>query len=142
MTEVDSEESFVFVDKRKLGAESAVESVSTSETVESTPESTDQLDDEHAVEDLAGLSGSHGLVAYVIGLIASDAWQKLGLIADTGTGKVVKDLKQARFSIDCVAALVGVIDKSEAELPADLQRDLKRALADLQLNYVEQSRRS
>jgi len=143
MSEAESEDSFVFVDKRKLGADAVAEpEASVDLASESADDSVDQLDAPQSDDDLAGLSGSSGLVAYVIGLIASDAWQRLGLIADPSTGKVVKDLKQARFSIDCVAALVGVIDQSESELPAELRRDLQRALADLRLNFVEQSRRS
>jgi hypothetical protein len=142
MTEVESEETFAFVDKRKLAAESAEEVDVRPEVTQPVSDVAETADEELSGGELSGLTSSHGLVAYVIGLIASDAWQKLGLIADPGSGKVVKDLKQAQFSIDCVAALVGVIDRSETELPSELRRDLQRALADLRLNYVEQSRRS
>jgi hypothetical protein len=142
MAGMADEESFVFVDKRKLGPDAADDAASQPDAGSATEEPIDRSDAEYVDEEVSGMSASYGLVAYVVGLIASDAWQKLGLIGDPTTGKVSKDMKQARFSIDCVAALIGVIDQSEAELPAELSRDLQRVLADLRLNYVEQSRRS
>ena len=72
--------------------------------------------------------GSFGLVAYVTGMVASDAWQQMGLIADPSTGKVNADMNQARFSIDCVTALVGVLEKYKDSVPAELLRDLQRVL--------------
>jgi hypothetical protein len=141
MSEVESDDSFVFVDKRKVGAEPSVEAEDAGSDADA--DGVDEaVDADAGSDDAADSVGSYGLVAYVIGLIASDAWQKMGLIAEPGSGKVVKDLKQARFSIDCVAALVGVADQSGDPFPAELRRDLQRVLGDLRLNFVEQSRRN
>lgn len=143
MPEVESEESFTFIDKRKIGTEPAEEPVVSAQAASDAPEEEiTGVEPEMSEQDIANLAGSHGLVAYVIGLIASDAWQRLGLIPDPATGKVVKDLKQARFAIDSVAALVDVMDRSDIGLPVELRRDLQRALADLRLNFVEQSNRA
>jgi hypothetical protein len=132
-------ESFGFVDKRKVNTSSP--EVDDADTAPSAPDF--DLDAEPAAGDETSIDplAAYGLAAYVTGMIASEAWQKLGLMADPSTGKVNPDLEQARFCIDCVAALIGVIDKHQGVMPAELQRDLQRVLNDLRLNFVEQSRR-
>ncbi len=58
--------------------------------------------------------GSYGLAAYVTGLIASDAWQKMGSDRRPEHRPNCQGyLEQARFSIDCTAAIIGS-DRAEA----------------------------
>ncbi len=160
------EESFTFVDKRRVAADAPPPSATQtappfsgeSEPMVQQPfggfatEFTDDESDEVADARLAEIDGSgddeasdplgsYGLAAYVTGLIASDAWQKMGLIADPSTGKTAKDMDQARFSIDCTAAIIAVIEQTPSSVPAELRRDLQRVLNDLRLNFIEQSKR-
>ena len=165
------EESFTFVDKRRVVADTpqAAPAFTAQEEVPAqqpfggfatdfAEDESDEVADARVAdrEEFGGLAtdyesdldgessdplGSYGLAAYVTGLIASDAWQKMGLIADPSTGKLAKDLDQARFSIDCTAAIIGVIEQNPSSVPAELRRDLQRVLNDLRLNFVEQSKR-
>ena len=165
------EESFTFVDKRRVAAdtpqvtpsyvaqeEAPIQQPFGGFATDFTDDESDEVADarlaatdqgEVAVEDeyyegdeeASDPLGSYGLAAYVTGLIASDAWQKMGLIADPSTGKTAKDLEQARFSIDCTAAIIGVIEQNPSSVPAELRRDLQRVLNDLRLNFIEQSKR-
>ena len=148
MADGNPEETFTFVDKRKVGGEQAGAEASGDAAK---PEPLGE-DEDGGVVEFGGLEsdedadtdgdpfGSFGMAAYITGLMAQDAWQKMGLIADPTTGKLQVDLNQARFSIDCVSALIGVISAHEEEVPAELRRDLQRVLNDLRLNFVEKSR--
>lgn len=62
------------------------------------------------------------------------AWQKLGLQPDLSTGKVHKDLEQAKLAIDAVAAIVPLI---EERLDGEDRRQLQNLVRDLRVNYVE-----
>jgi hypothetical protein len=73
-----------------------------------------------------------------IDILNQGAWISLGLISDPTTGQVEKDLEQAKAAIDSVAFLSG---KVEEELDEETQRELRNLVRDLQLNFVEQSRR-
>lgn len=64
------------------------------------------------------------------------AWQKLGLHGDPFTGKVSKDLAQARVAIDCTAALVAQL---LPHLQGQEKRNYQALLTDLRMNFVKQS---
>jgi Domain of unknown function (DUF1844) len=72
----------------------------------------------------------------LIEVLASLAWQKLGLHADTITGRTVQQLDQAKLCIDGVAALAGLI---EPQLEPGDQRRLRSLVTDLRLNFVQQT---
>lgn len=139
MAEDNEQETFTFVDKRRAAADPETVSEPQAQP-EAGPEQLHDNDD--ALEAGAGDTlGSYGLAAYITGLIASDAWQKMGLVADPATGNVIRDLAQAKFSIDCVTAIVGLLEQRQSALPPQLLCDLQRVLNDLRLNFIEQSRR-
>jgi hypothetical protein len=153
MAEDNEQDTFTFVDKRRTSVEPEMTD-DAPEQLRAAPELVDLDDDtlepgtgefdtgEPDTGEGEGDSlGSYGLAAYVTGLIASDAWQKMGLIADPSTGGVNRDLPQAKFSIDCVAAIVGLLEQRPSAVPAQLRSDLQRVLNDLRLNFIEQSRR-
>ena len=92
---------------------------------------------EEAEEPEAAPTSVHDLLrefAIVLGLFA---WQRLGLMMDPGTGKIHRDLSQARIAIDTVAYLVQQIGD---DIPEDQKRALRATLADLRINFVEQSK--
>lgn len=64
------------------------------------------------------------------------AWQKLGLHGDPLTGKVSKDLSQARVAIDCTVALV---EQLLPHLQGQEKRNYQALVTDLRMNFVKQS---
>ena len=82
---------------------------------------------------------TYDLLGYCINLLASQAWQKLGLLADPQTGEAQPDLAEAKLAIDAVGDLAARLDAApDSAVPADLRRDLKTLVNDLRLNYVSQ----
>ena len=75
-----------------------------------------------------------------IGLVASlqaSAWMQLGKILNPVTGKVERDLEQARDTID----LLGMLEaKTRGNLHPDESRLLTQTLYALRMNYVEEER--
>lgn len=68
---------------------------------------------------------------------AQFAWIRMGLLANPATQKVDKDLPQARLAIDCAAALA---EQLQPHLDDHEKRELQTLLANLRINYVEQSK--
>ncbi len=73
------------------------------------------------------------LLTLFINILASQAWQHMGLRVKPGADTVEQDLERARTAIDCIAFLVeklgGHVQESEA-------KGLRTLLADLQINFV------
>lgn len=78
----------------------------------------------------------HDVIAMMVEQMAMISWQKMGLQPDPISQKIVKDLDQARVSIDVVTELcrhlVGKLDDEDQRRIQNLQRDLK-------INFVQQS---
>lgn len=73
-----------------------------------------------------------------IGLITSlyfACWQQLGKIANPITGKIERNLEQARYSIDM---LIMLREKTKGNLSTDEEKAIGEAIANLQLNYVDE----
>lgn len=73
-----------------------------------------------------------------IGLITSfyfACWQQLGKIANPLTGKIERNLEQAKYSIDM---LIMLREKTKGNLTSDEERALGEAIANLQMNYVDE----
>ena len=143
----EEESGFTFVDKRRTVPEAVPE---TSVPEAGTPEeaapaavdfSASAADEPLPDEPLeAGASPTtYDLLGYCINLLSSQAWQKLGLLADPQTGEAQPDLAEAKVAIDAVGDLAARLDAApENVVPADLRRDLRTLVNDLRLNYVSQ----
>ena len=137
----EEEAGFTFVDKRRTQAEAPAETVGAvmeppqAQAVEAGGEAVD-FDEELA----AGAAPStYDLIGYCINLLSSQAWQKLGLLADPQTGEAKPDLTEAKVAIDAVGDLAARLETApEAVISADMRRDLRTLLNDLRLNYVSQ----
>lgn len=73
-----------------------------------------------------------------IGLVTSlyiACWQQLGKIANPITGKIEKSLEQAKYTIDM---LVMLRDKTKGNLSKEEEKAIGEAIANLQLNYVDE----
>jgi len=72
-----------------------------------------------------------------IAILGQSAMMQLGKIMNPATGKLEKDLVQAKFTID----VLGIIEKkTEGNLTKEESELLKSTLTNLRLNYVEEVR--
>jgi hypothetical protein len=132
----EEESGFTFVDKRRMQAEEAAPVAAAvspaQEIADATPgDENDENFDAGPAPDI------YGVLGYCISVLATEAWQKLGLIANPQTGEDAMDLDQAKVAIDAVGDLAARLESAPDEsVPASLRRDLKTLLNDLRLNYV------
>ncbi len=77
------------------------------------------------------------LARTLLAVFDAKAWQAMGLTADPLTGEVVKDLPSAQLSIDCVQFF---LDKVGSTFTEEEQRDARRRLNDLRMNYLNKLR--
>lgn len=150
----EEETGFTFVDRRRTVPEAAApeplaetEAAPAAFSAENSPfeDAPEIAGDEGASSEGASDEGegraptTYDLLGYCINLLASQAWQKLGLLADPQTGEAQPDLAEAKVAIDAVGDLASRLDAAPADVvPADLRRDLKTLVNDLRLNYVSQ----
>lgn len=69
--------------------------------------------------------------------LAAISWQKLGLQPDLLTGKIARDLDEAKVAIDLTTHIAGFV---EPKLDEEDKRRLHNLIRDLRINYVEQSK--
>lgn len=137
------EDGFEVVDKRRTSDEAGPSQPEAAATASTEPEpSADGTHAPEEVEDAAAqLEGEEqvaldvpSLLGYILGLLGSAAWQAMGAIINPATGKAEADLAQARLAIDTFEV---VAEKFIPFVPEPQQRELRGALADMRLNYVE-----
>ncbi len=146
----EDEAGFTFVDKRKVVAEddagdvtvdeAPIESPSPESRTDASPSDAEQDGDEPDADTISGEAPDvYMLLQYCTKLLAADAWQKMGLLADPRTGEAKADLSQAKVAIDAVGDLIARIETaSETVVSAVERRELRNLLNDLRLNYVNQ----
>jgi Domain of unknown function (DUF1844) len=76
------------------------------------------------------------LLVWMLGVLGAKAWQGMGLVANPATGKIEKDLEDAKTAID---AFAGLLDAVRPHLEAQARRDTESLLTTLRLNFVEKS---
>ena len=79
------------------------------------------------------------LFHHLLAMFQTLALQQLGKITNPVTGKVERDLQQARITIDMIAMLQ---KKTAGNLEEDEKKLLDSILLDLQMNYVDENSRS
>jgi hypothetical protein len=79
----------------------------------------------------------HVLMGLVFSLQAA-AMQQLGKLQDPQTGEVVRDLEQARATIDILEMLKA---KCRTATPPELLRMVDQTVLNLQLNYMDELKR-
>lgn len=77
------------------------------------------------------------VIMIMVDQMASLAWQKLGLQPDPMTGKLHKDIAEAKVAIDVTAGLAGFI---EPQLDEEDKRRIHSLIRDLRINYVEHTK--
>lgn len=133
----EEESGFTFVDKRRAAAaDSAPEPETASALADEQSANAPDMNDDNGDE---GTPDIYSVLGYCLSILAGEAWQKMGLMADPKTGEAAPDLEQAKVAIDAVGDLAARLESAPAEfVPATLRRDLKTLLNDLRLNYVGQ----
>ncbi|MBV9850922.1 MAG: DUF1844 domain-containing protein [Armatimonadetes bacterium] len=127
----EEESGFTFVDKRRV--QDAEEPPAAEQPM---PDVAPDAPEEEAPE-AEGSPDIYGVLGYCVSLLATEAWHKLGLLADPQTGETTMDLDQAKVAIDAVGDLTARLEAAPGEaVPATLRRDLRTLLNDLRLNYV------
>lgn len=69
-------------------------------------------------------------------MLSSLAWVRMGLLAEPVTGKIQRDLSEARQAID---AATDIARHLEPLLQPGDRREVQRAVTDMKLNFVRQS---
>ncbi len=70
-------------------------------------------------------------------LLAAQAWHHLGLAPMSGAAESVVDLQSAKMAIDLLEANIKILEPS---LEEEIVKELKQALMNLQLNYVNKTK--
>ncbi len=92
----------------------------------------------NAQEEMARMMSSVKDIALSnISLLTAQAWHHLGLAPMSGAAESAVDLQSAKMAIDLLEANIKTL---EPYLEEDMVKDLKQALMNLQLNYVNKSK--
>lgn len=86
-----------------------------------------------------GMSKHDHILAGLVFSLQAATMQQLGKIQNPMTGEVERDLDQARGSIDILEMLKA---KCRADTPEELLRMIDSAVMDLQLNYMDEMKKS
>jgi hypothetical protein len=76
----------------------------------------------------------YDVITTMVDTMATIAWSKLGLQPDLATGKLERDIDQAKVAIDLTTHLASFI---EPRLDEEDKRRIHGLVRDLRLNYVE-----
>lgn len=140
MAEKEEKESFKVVDKRK-GGEKEEEPEGKKSTVEEKEEEEPKEEEKKEEKEEKIPEGKEvdtpSLLKICISILSGGAWSWLGLTAHPQTGKIKRDLQQAKLAIDSISLLFNQIEDKLNELE---RKEIKALLADLQINYVNQSK--
>lgn len=135
------ERGFEVVDKRRTAETAAAEAASdaVSDSAEADGEEEEYAGEEGAEggfqNPLAGMTVAN-ILRMSAGMLNERAWAGMGLVPDPLTGKIEKDLPEARRAIDILADLVKHL---EQDATAEERREIQTMLTNLRLNYVRQS---
>lgn len=80
----------------------------------------------------------YSLIKSFVAALSQQAWVYMGLIFNPKTKNITRDLAQAKMAIDCADFL---FQKIKENCSANEVRELNDLIANLQLNFVEQSRK-
>lgn len=78
----------------------------------------------------------YAILQFVLGLLAEQAWELMGIRLAPGQKEEIKDLAQAKIAIDTI---VFIADKLQPNIGEDEQKALRGLISDLQINFVQQS---
>ena len=77
------------------------------------------------------------IIVTMVDTMATIAWMKLGLQPDMASGRLEKDLEQAKVAIDLTTHLASFV---EPQLDEEDKRRIHGLVRDLRMNFVEKSK--
>ena len=77
-----------------------------------------------------------GVLRFAIEMLSDRAWVSMGLTPNPMTGKIEKDIAEAKRAIDILGDLAR---HAETGAEPEERRDLRNMLADLRVNFIRQS---
>ena len=95
-------------------------------------------DDGYGAEEDGALPDVYSILALFLGELRNLSLIRLGLVPNPVSGQAERDLPQARVAIDTVAFLAGQLD---GVVSPDEQLPLKALVSELQMQYVEQTKK-
>ena len=98
----------------------------------------DEVAEKARMEMAKMMAGVRDMALSNISMLASQAWHHLGLVPIPGTGEPVQDLEQAKMAIDLFEANLNTLSPY---LEEDINKELRRVLMDLQMNYVNKTKK-
>ncbi|HNY12456.1 MAG TPA: DUF1844 domain-containing protein [Candidatus Wallbacteria bacterium] len=108
-----------------------------SENEKATAENQQQKPQQDPEEMMAHMT-SYTLATSFIMMMAQKAWINLGKIAaDSKSSETKVDMAQARFSIDCIAA---IYEHLKSHITAQESNEIQGLITNLRLNFVEASK--
>ncbi len=140
----DEEQGFTFVDKRRAAADEPAPAADAPPAAAAPEPAALPPDDQYTADEQGeGSPDIYGVLGYCVSILASQAWQLLGLIADQSTGEARADLVQAKVAIDAAGDLAARLEAApEASVPDAMKRELRTLMQDLRLNFVAQQGQS
>jgi len=88
--------------------------------------------------DIGPAERDDALFVNLVVIFQGAAMQQMGKVLNPLSGKIERNLEQARFSIDTLAMLR---EKTRGNLSGDLERLLESVLVNLRMNFVEEAAR-
>ncbi len=85
--------------------------------------------------DETSLPDAPSLVATCISLLASKAWEAMGLVPNPATKALERKFDEAQFAIDAAAALADLLRPRVSD---NERREIETLIANLRINFVEQ----
>lgn len=76
------------------------------------------------------------LLVWMLSVLGAKAWQGMGLTPNPASGKIEKDLGEAKVAID---AFSGLFEAMRSQLDGQALRDTEALLTTLRVNFVEKS---
>lgn len=137
----EAEESFTFRDRRRVNLDEPASAEAAPAPAASSSASPSPIftgDPGFGPEDEQELPDIYSVLMLFLGELRNLAWLRMGLVANPGTGRIEKDMEQAKIAIDTVGFLATQI---EPVLAPEERLPLKAMISDLQINFVAQSKR-
>lgn len=109
------------------------EKTATTKTKERTKESAQKEKAQEAQQVPLTSLATADLLQWFVGVLATKAWQDLGLVADPVSGQAEEDIEQAELAID-VASFVS--DTLSDKVDKETRREIATLVTNLRLNFV------
>lgn len=141
--EQEQEKAYEVKDKRRVNADGTMKE-ETAEAEQATPQAEEAKTE--APEEPTGAPSAeqaeipppnvYAILQFVLGLLAEQAWELMGIRLAPGQKEEVRDLTQAKVAIDTI---VFIADKLHPNLGEEERKALRGLISDLQINFVQQS---